>query len=93
MFSLSHVQNNFGDKEDYRPFKPVKQKGPHHPSGIPLVKHLDWGGAGKLATFLTTFLKRKTVLGAKIWHFITVWGLKKGAGQKAVKTRLYEGKG
>jgi hypothetical protein len=43
------------------PFKPPKQKGAHPPSGNPLVNHFDGGGAEKVITFLTTFLKQKTV--------------------------------
>jgi hypothetical protein len=47
------------------PFKPPNQKGAHPPSGNPLMYHFDWGGTEKVVTFLTTFLKRKTVFGAK----------------------------
>jgi hypothetical protein len=51
-----------GDDGDCRP----KQKGAHPPSGNPLMYHFD------VITFLNkrkTFLKRKTVFGAKIGHF------------------------
>jgi hypothetical protein len=44
---------------------PPKQKGAHPPSGNPLMYHFNGGGAEKVVTFLTTFLKRKTVLGPK----------------------------
>jgi hypothetical protein len=47
-------------------------------------------GAKKVVTFLKTFLKRKTVF----WAILSLFEASKGGGgQKAVKTRLYQGKG
>jgi hypothetical protein len=45
------------------PLQTPKQKGAHPPSGNPLMYLLNGGGAEKVITFLTTFLKRKTVFG------------------------------
>jgi hypothetical protein len=47
------------------PFKSLKQKGVHPPSGNPLMNLLDKGWRRKkIIIFLSTFRKRKTLFGA-----------------------------
>jgi hypothetical protein len=73
-------------------FKPPKQKGPHPPSGNPLMWYLDGGGRWKSGHFFNNISQTKN----------SVWGLDRAffhclrpqkGGQKAVETRLYKGKG